>query len=433
MFVRQAGRRFLLLHSYREGGSRVCQLVLHRFDGPSGVVEALEPRGWRALRGKVEGQYPQLVLDWDGLRGRLTRLLERLQEAGAPEKRSGKGLRAELEPDKQPGKRTTERATPRESGEDTERALELRRAIRRLRRLVSEAEPEVLRLAGSDLHELGQRLAESVPVEAEGVESELAASAALEEEDPRAARGRLRRAQRLRPWDGGLWRLEAELLARHGRWKGAEKAYRAAARLDFHRLPTNRRIFRPDEPEVRPYLQDLEGLALVLERRGLLEQACEVLQERVRVCPEPASREALGAALHRAGQFEQARQQFRKLPDCDWRRHYHEAATWLEQGAAMTGLEVLLRAIARNDWPACTLLPRFRGPRVSQPDFGYWEQFGDLWSEEARCFLRAVREDRTVRIRITQLYKRRRRVRKVMPLYVMRTVATRALARISSG
>jgi tetratricopeptide (TPR) repeat protein len=414
MFVRQTGRRFLLLHSYREGGSRVCQLALHRFDGVGEVVEALEPRGWRALRGKVEGQFPHLVLDWDGLRGRLTRLLERLQEAGGPEERVRAGLES--------GKRATERVTPLvESGKDAGRALELRRAIRRLRRLVSEAEPEVLRLAGSDLHELGQRLAESVPVEAEGVESELAASAALEEEDPKAAQGRLRRAQRLRPWDGGLWRLEAELLARHRRWKGAEKAYRAAARLDWH-------------PEVRPYLQDLEGLALVLERRGLWEQACEVLQERVRVCPEPASREALGAALHRAGQFEQARQQFRRLPDCDWRRHYHEAVTWLEQGAALAGLGVLLRAIARNDWPACTLLPRLRGgPRVSQPDTEYWEQFGDLWSEEARCFLRAVREDRTVRVWITQLYKRRHRVRKVMPLYVMRPVARRALARIVSS
>lgn len=459
MFVRQSGRRFLLLHSYREGGSRVRQLVLHRFDGVGGLVEALAPRGWRELQDKVEGQFPQLKADWDGLRSNLARLLGRLQGSGnadeKPARRAGSDREARraglatknateraTEAAREDAREnatehttehTTERPAPLEAGEHTELAFALRRAIRRLGRLVSEAEPEVLRLAGSDLHELGERIAGFVPVEAEGVENELAAATALEEEDWKAARGRLRRAQRLRPWDGGLWRREAELLVRRQRWKGAEKAYRSAVRLDFHRLPTNRRVFRPDEPEVRPYLQDLEGLALVLERRGLPDQACEVLKERVRVCPEPASREALGAALHRVGRFEQAREQFRRLPDRDWRRHYHEAATWLEQGAALSGLEVLLRAIARNDWPASTLLPRLRGgPRVQQPDYHYWEQFGELWSEEARIFLRAVREDRVVRFRMTELGKRRRRIRKVMPPGVMRPVARRALARIGA-
>ncbi len=455
MFLRKSGRRFLLLHSYREGGSRVCQLVLHRFDGVGGLMEALAPRGWRALRDKVEGQFPQLTADWDGLRSKLGQLSGRLQGPHDAESSAGPGgtdpagqLVGSF-PARPPvgsgragrRKRSKEGTAPLEPESlepeplesEEERALVLRRAIRRLRRLVSEAEAEVLRLAGSDLQLLGEQLAAVAPVEAEGVESELAASKALEKEDGKAARARLRRAQRLRPWDGGLWRLEAELLARHGRWKGAEKAYREAARLDFHRLPPNRRVFRVDEPEVRPYLQDLEGLALALERRGLSDQACEVLKERARVCPEPASREALGAALHRLGRFEQAREQFRRLPDRDWRRHYHEAATWLEQGAALSGLEVLLRAIARNDWPACTLLPRMRGgPRVSPPDSHYWEQFGELWSEEARTFLRAVREDRVVRFRMTELGKYRHRVRKVMPPGLMRSVARRALARIGA-
>ncbi|MCE7870626.1 hypothetical protein DYH09_09640 [bacterium CPR1] len=91
----------------------------------------------------------------------------------------------------------------------------------------------------------------------------------------------------------------------------------------------------------------------------------------------------------------------------------------------------MLRAIARNDWPACTLIPRMRGgPRVEQPDDRYWEQFGDLWSEEARTVLRAVREDRVVRFRMTELGKRRCRVRKVLSLGLMRSLAQRALARI---
>jgi hypothetical protein len=67
---------------------------------------------------------------------------------------------------------------------------------------------------------------------------------------------------------------------------------------------------------------------------------------------------------------------------------------------------------------------------VERPDYHYWEQFGELWGEEARRFLRAVREERMVRFRMTELGKRRYRVRKVMPPELMRKVARRALARL---
>ncbi|GMU52793.1 MAG: hypothetical protein AMXMBFR33_19390 [Candidatus Xenobia bacterium] len=432
MFLRKSGRKFLLLHSYREGGSRVRQLTLRQFEGVSGLRVALTRAGWRALQEELEQEFPHLEVDWDGLNGKLAEIVGR--EAIREVEESSREATARGE------KRREQAIDSAEAG-----AQILRRTARRLRRLLLESNPESLRLAGRELNELGGLISQVAPQESEGVERELAAAAAIEQAgalqsaaadtleavNGRAARGRLRRAQRLRPWDGGLWRLEGDLLVRHRRWREAEKAYREAARLDRHSLPTNRRVFHPEEPAAQPYLLDLEGLATVLERQGRLEEACQVLGERVRLCPEPAAREALGAALHRAGQFQRARQEFSKLPDHDWRRHYHEAATWLEQGAALKGLEVLLRAIARNDGPACTLPPRFRrGTRVERPDYHYWEQFGELWGEEARRFLRAVREERMVRFRMTELGKRRYRVRKVMPPELMRKVARRALARL---
>ncbi len=419
MFLRMTGRKFLLLHSYREGGGRVRQLTLQRFEGISGLQMALTRAGWRALQEDLEQRFPQLKVDWDSLRGKLVEMVDKATRGEERPPRSSRRGEARNE------KGCEQTLDPADEG-----AQVLRRAVGRLRRLLLQSDPESLRLAGRDLDELAGWLGKLAPRESESVERELADADALETEDPKAARRRLRRAQKLRPWDGGLWRLEGDLLSRHRRWKGAEKAYREAARLDRHSLATNRRLFHPGEPEAQPYLLDLEGLATVLERQGRLEEACQVLGERTRLCPEPAAREALGAALHRAGRFEGARQEFRRLPDRDCRRHYHEAATWLEQGAALTGLEVLLRAIARNDGPACTLPPRFRGARVKQPDFNYWEQFGELWGEEARSFLRAVREERMVRFRMTLLGKRRYRVRKVMPPELMRKVARRALDRL---
>ncbi len=417
MFLRKTGRKFLLLHSYREGGSRVRQLTLRRFEGVNGIRMALTRAGWRALQEELEQRFPHLQVDWDRLNGKLAEMVGRAEE-DKPSRSSRRGAPRR-------GKRHEQAIDPAEAG-----AQILRRTVGRLRRLLLESDPESLRLAGCELNELGGLIDQVAPRESESVERELSAARALED-DGKAARGRLRRAQKLRPWDGGLWRLEGELLARHRHWKGAERAYREAARLDRHRLPTNRRVFHPEEPTSLPYLLDLEGLAMVLKRQGRLEEACQVLGERVRLCPEPAAREALGAALHSTGQFQGARQEFRKLPDRDWRRHYHEAATWLEQGAAMTGLEVLLRAIARNDGPACTLPPRFRGgTRVERPDFHYWEQFGELWGEEARRFLRAVREEQMVRFRMTELGKLRYRVRKVMPPELMKKVVRRALARL---
>lgn len=421
MFVRKTGRKFLLLQSYREGGSRVRQLTLKRFEGVDALRVALTRAGWRALQEELEQRFPDLKMNWDSLNGKLIEMVgrEATREEGESSGSSRRGTARRVN-----GREQT--LDPAEAG-----AQILRRTVGRLRRLLVESGPESARLAGRELNELAEVISQIAPRESEGVECELAAAEALEAKDRKAARGRLRRAQRLRPWDGGLWRLEGELLARHRRWKGAEKAYREAARIDRHGLPTNRRVFHPEEPAAQPYLLDLEGLAMVLERQGRLEEACEVLGERVRLCPEPAAREALGAALHRAGQFQGARQEFRKLPDSDWRRHYHEAATWLEQGAAMTGLEVLLRAIARNDGPACTLPPRFRGgTRVARPDYHYWEQFGELWGEEARRFLRAVREERMVRFRMTELGKQRYRVRKVMPPELMRKLVRRALAQL---
>ncbi|GMU53805.1 MAG: hypothetical protein AMXMBFR33_29510 [Candidatus Xenobia bacterium] len=294
-----------------------------------------------------------------------------------------------------------------------------------------ESNPEVLRLAGNDLNELMTSLGEIAPSESAGVERELTLAMELEEQSWKSARSHLRRAQRLRPWDGGLWRLEGDLLSRHSRWKGAEKAYRQACMLDSHRLPMGRRVFHPGDPDAEGYLRALDGLARALAEQGRWEDASIWLTERVRRCSETHAREALGSALHRAGRYSEAREQFRKLPDRDWRRHYNEAASWLEQGAVMSALPPLLRGLARNDWPSCTLPPRLKGgPRMNPPDPDYWECFGALWSEESKAFLRAFRADRAVRVLLSYLGKKRLRVRVVAPPEAMRGYARRALTQL---
>lgn len=446
MFLRKIGRQFLLLHSYREGATRVRQLVVERFKGVRELQAGIE--NWSNLQLHVETQFPQIRVDWDGLHEKLVSFVEResANRLDAPPRSSPQSLTLKSqaatggEPERMVkraathhrGRRQVENGAPRD--QVSLRVMALRRALSRTRRLISqESDPEVLRLAGHDLSQLAVQLELVAPVEAEGVERELAAASRIEVDSPKTARRHLRRAQRLRPWDGQLWRLEGELLARHHRWKGAEKAYREACLLDFHRLPSGRRLVGPGDAEAQGYLLDLDGLAHALAYQGRWEEVCPVLRERAQRSPGARAWEALGVALHHAGKFAEAREQFRKLPDSDWRRHYNEAASWLEQGAVMSALPPLLRAMARNDWPSCTLAPRFKGgPRVSRPDCDYWECFGELWSEESKAFLRAIREDRLVRSSLSYLGKKRARARVVIPPEFKRNLARRALVQVAA-
>lgn len=446
MFLRKIGRQFLLLHSYREGTTRVCQLVVERFKGILELQACLE--NWGSLQRHVEVRFPQVRVDWDGLREKLLKLVEReggdrldaqtrISPTGAVLGSATTTGRAVNQVARQP--RGTGRAGKVERGEQLDpvslRVLALRRAVSRTRRLVEqETDPEVLRLAGRDLSQLAVQIDQVVPVEADKVERELTEASKVEAECPKAACRHLRRAQRLRPWDGQLWRLEGELLTRHNRWKGAERAYREACKLDYHRLPPGRRLVDPGDAEAEGYLLDLDGLARALTSQGRWDEACLVLTERAQRCRSARAWEALGSALHRAGKYAEAREQFRKLPDSDWRRHYHEAATWLEQGAVVSALAPLLRAMARNDWPSCTLAPRFKGgPRVNRPDCDYWECFGGLWSEESKVFLRAVRDDRLVRISLSCLGERRARARVIIPPEFTRNLARRALVQVAAS
>ncbi len=443
MFLRKIGRQFLLLHSYREGATRVRQLVVERFKGVRELQAGLD--NWSNLQLHLETRFPGVRVDWDGLHEKLLHFVER--ESGnrldAPLQSSPKSSSPEAATGDEPasavnraphhrGRRQVEDGAPRD--QVCLRVKALRRALSRTRRLISqESDPEVLRLVGRDLSQLAAQLDLVAPVEAERVERELAAASQIEADNPKAARRHLRRAQRLRPWDGQLWRLEGELLTRHNRWKGAEKAYREACLLDFHRLPPGRRIVDPGDAEAQGYLLDLDGLAHALASQCRWEEVIPVLRERAQRCPGAGAWEALGSALHRAGKFAEARAQFRKLPDSYWRRHYHEAASWLEQGAVMSALPPLLRAMARNDWPSATLPPRKGGPRVNRPDCDYWECFGELWSEESRVFLRAIRDDRLVRFSLSYLGKKRARARVVIPPEFKRNLVRRALVQVAAS
>lgn len=61
MFLRKRGRRFLLLHSYRDGQGRVCQARLGHFDDVEEARRCLDSPAWRR---EFAGRFPDLEVDW---------------------------------------------------------------------------------------------------------------------------------------------------------------------------------------------------------------------------------------------------------------------------------------------------------------------------------------------------------------------------------
>lgn len=72
MFLRKMGRRYLLLHAYRDGRGRVCQRRLGHFEGAEEMRQRLLEPEWRA---GLQRDYPDVRMDW----GRLSQDAQRLE------------------------------------------------------------------------------------------------------------------------------------------------------------------------------------------------------------------------------------------------------------------------------------------------------------------------------------------------------------------
>lgn len=145
MFLRKQGRRFLLLHSYRDGRGKVGQRRLWCFEN----ARQLERADWSAIRAELSQSCPEIKVDWFGLRSRA-----RQQLAAA--------------------------STAEEKHDRDARIRKLRQACRAVRRLLADEEDsEVLRLAEKELAELAEAAQDARPHEA--TVEELLEENALEE------------------------------------------------------------------------------------------------------------------------------------------------------------------------------------------------------------------------------------------------------------
>jgi tetratricopeptide (TPR) repeat protein len=71
MFLRKMGRRFLLLHAYRDGRGIVCQRRLGHFESPQEMHARLAEAEWC---GRLERDYPEVRMNWPRLREDARRL-----------------------------------------------------------------------------------------------------------------------------------------------------------------------------------------------------------------------------------------------------------------------------------------------------------------------------------------------------------------------
>ena len=68
MFLRRMGRKILVLHSYRDGTGRVCQLRLADFENAEEAAERLSAPQWQA---ELQQRYPELSFSWKQLNAKL--------------------------------------------------------------------------------------------------------------------------------------------------------------------------------------------------------------------------------------------------------------------------------------------------------------------------------------------------------------------------
>ena len=73
MFLRKMGRRYLLLHNYRDGSGRVCQRRLGHFERATELRRSLTCDDWRA---EFSRKHPDLSVDWERLRERTEELAD---------------------------------------------------------------------------------------------------------------------------------------------------------------------------------------------------------------------------------------------------------------------------------------------------------------------------------------------------------------------
>ncbi len=407
MFLRQRGRKILLLHCVREPGGRVRQLRLFHFEGPEDLGHWLQETQWSELAARVHAIAPELQLDFEGLRERARAIVQT-----APSEAGGT-LGA-------PTSSRPVRSTPRSRQPvvpDPVGALRL--SARNLAHQILCQNADCARLAARELQELAQLIRSSLgrvrPKQARRAATQ--ADELLRTGSLGSARRWLRKAVRCQPFEPNL-RVQLGDCCPPER---ATRTYQEAVELAFHQLPLGRRVFEPGEPEARPYYHALGRLSENQERLGLLEEARQTLRRRLDAFRDAESQVALGWVLHRLDRWQEARIHYQRAVDHPVAL-FNLAQGHLARGQVELALTPLLRGLTLNARVARYAdrphpgSPWEVAPETPTPEYAhwYWRRFGAPWTSAQKEFIRLIERQPLVRYRLRQIFEKRFRPRVVL-------------------
>ncbi|MFN8611891.1 MAG: hypothetical protein U0931_30380 [Vulcanimicrobiota bacterium] len=232
-----------------------------------------------------------------------------------------------------------------------------------------------------------------------------------------------------------LARPEAEL-ARGESYLQSQQFAEAEAELEAVvwktrlQLPPARR--RLEEPQARDHLQALRSLSRALEGQGKTAESSRIAEQRARMNPARLSLGEYGLQLHKEGRWEEAAEQWRRVP---WKfgwRHYNLAALAWSQGRQEESARHLLHGLVQDDDIACSLLRLYRRQTPGRSQY-YWDGFGQLWDDQARGFLLAIYCDSLVRYELEQIRERGLGSRDLMRNWSLKRLLERAQNRLQGN
>lgn len=328
MFLRKMGRRFLLLHAYRDGRGVVCQRRLGHFESPAEMHTRLGEAEWCD---RLQQDYPEVRMDWERLREDARRLQDEPSLVRVPA------------PKGRPSLVGTVRKLIRLAAEEGDEGV-LREALEVLRSRVRSLDRPDAQLERGE-HYLQAEQFEEAEAELEAV----------------------------------MWKSRLELPPRRTRL---------------------------EEPQAREHLGALRGLSRALAGQGRLVEGCKVAQQRARMNPGRMPLGHWGVQLQQEGRWEEAAEQYRKVP---WKfgwRHYNLASLAWQQGRLEECADHILDGLVQDDDIPYCLLKHYRQQGPGRSQF-YWDEFGKLWDEAGRGFLLAVYWDPLVRYQLESIRERR--------------------------
>ncbi len=165
--------------------------------------------------------------------------------------------------------------------------------------------------------------------------------------------------------------------------------------------PASRRgCWHPDDPSAAGHLQTLRETVERLQNAGLLEEACAAQAELARSFPGQQAWVDHGVLLQRLGRWDEAVQEYSRLPYRDSLRHYQIASALCARGNPEESLEHVFRALTWDRKIADGLLKVEKGQEAA-----YWRLYGDLWTPDAKKFLLAVYNQSVVKMVLARAHR----------------------------